>query len=68
MYKTMEILYHEEGVYYLKCKKMILKFKKRPKFYDFYYSNDRIYVRLLTKIKFDIPFKFSELEKFNEND
>ena len=68
MYKTMEILYHEEGVYYLKCKKIILKFKKRPKFYDFYYSNDRIYVRLLTKIKFDIPFKFSELEKFNEND
>ena len=68
MYKTMEILYHEEGVYYLKCKKLILKFKKRPKFYDFYYSNDRIYVRLLTKIKFDIPFKFSELEKFNEND
>ena len=68
MYKTMEILYHEEGVYYLKCKKMILKFKKRPKFYDFYYSNDRIYIRLLTKIKFDIPFKFSELEKFNEND
>ena len=68
MYKTMEILYHEEGVYYLKCKKIILKFKKRPKFYDFYYSNDRIYIRLLTKIKFDIPFKFSELEKFNEND
>ena len=68
MYKIMEILYHEEGVYYLKCKKIILKLKKRPKFYDFYYSNDRIYVRLLTKIKFDISFKFSELEKFNEND
>ena len=68
MYKIMEILYHEEGVYYLKCKKLILRLKKRPKFYDFYYSNDRIYVRLLTKIKFDISFKFSELEKFNEND
>ena len=68
MYKIMEILYHEEGVYYLKYKKIILRLKKRPKFYDFYYSNDRIYVRLLTKIKFDISFKFSELEKFNEND
>ncbi len=68
MYKVMEILYHQEGVYYLKYKKLILKLKKRPKFYDFYYSNDRIYIRLLTKIKFDIPFKFSELEKFNEND
>ena len=68
MYKIMEILYHEEGVYYLKCKKLILRLKKRPKFYDFYYSNDRIYVRLLSKIKFDISFKFSELEKFNEND
>ena len=68
MYKTMEILYHEENVYYLKYKKLILRIKKRPKFYDFYYSNDRIYIRLLTKIKFDISFKFSELEKFNEND
>jgi len=68
MYKTMQILYFEEGVYYLKYKKLVLRIKKRPKFYDFYYTNDKIYVRLLTKIKFEIPFKFSELEKFNEND
>ncbi len=68
MYKTMEILYHEEGVYYLKCKKFITRIKKRPRFYDFYYYDDKIYVRLLTKIKFEVSFKFSELEKFNEND
>ena len=64
----MEILYHEEGVYFLKFKNFITRIKKRPKFYDFYYYDDKIYVRLLTKIKFEVPFKFSELEKFNEND
>ena len=68
MYKIMEILYHEEGVYFLKFKNFITRIKKRPKFYDFYYYDDKIYVRLLTKIKFEVPFKFSELEKFNEND
>lgn len=68
MYKLMEIMYKEEGVYFLKYKTHILKLKKRPNIFDIYYSNDRIYVRILKKIKFDFTFKFSELEKFNEDD
>lgn len=68
MYKLMEIMYKEEGVYFLKYKTHILKFKKRPNIFDIYYSNDKIYVRILKKIKFDFTFKFSELEKFNEDD
>lgn len=68
MYKLMEILYREEGVYTLKYKKLILRFKKYPKILDIYYKNDRIYVRILKKIKFDFTFKYSKLEKFNEDD
>ena len=68
MYKVMEILYKEDGVYSFKYKTNILKFKKHPDFLDIYYYNDKIYVRILKKIKFDFTFKFSVLEKFNEND
>ncbi len=68
MYKIMEILYKEDGFYFLKYKKHILKFKKHPKILDIYYNNDKIYVRIFKKIKFDFTFKYSELEKFNEDD
>ncbi len=68
MYKTMEFMYKEAGVYTLKIKQHILKFKKRPELLDIYYYNDRIYVRILKKIKFDFAFEFSKLEKFNEDD
>ena len=68
MYKLMEIMYREEGVYFLKYKSHILKLRKCPQIFDIYYSNDRIYIRVLKKIKFDFTFKFSELEKFNEDD
>ena len=68
MYKVMEILYFKEGVYYLKYKKHVLTIKKRPMIFDIYFCDDRIYVRILKKIKFDFAFKYSELEKFNEDD
>ena len=68
MYKIMEILYFDNPYYTFKYKTNIMKFKQRTKILDIYYSNDRIYVRLLKKIKFDFSFKFSELEKFNEDD
>ena len=68
MYKVMEIMYKQEGIYYFKCKNFIFKLKKRPKLYDFYYYNDRIYIILLSVIKFDFEFKYSELEKSNKND
>lgn len=68
MYKLMEIMYHEGQVYFFKYKNTIVRIKKRPVIFDIYYDNDRIYVRILKKIKFDFSFKFSELEKFNEDD
>ncbi len=68
MYKTMEFLYYAEGFYTLKFKDKILKIKKIPSLLDIYYYNDRIYVSILKKIKFDFEFKYSELEKFNEDD
>ena len=68
MYKLMEILYKEDGVYYLKYKTKIIRLKKRPNIFDIYYYDDKIYVRILKKIKFDFQFKFSKLEKFNEDD
>ncbi len=68
MYKLMEILYKEENVYFFKYKKHIFCIKKHPEIFDIYYNNDKIYVRILKKIKFDFTFKYSELEKFNEDD
>ena len=68
MYKTMEILYKEDGVYFLKYKTHIARIKKNPAFFDIYYHDDKIYVRILKKIKFDFAFNFSLLEKFNEDD
>lgn len=68
MYKVLEILYKEPTVFYLKYRKLVLKLKKRPEFLDIYLDNDRIYVRIFKKIKFDFPFKNSELRKFEEDD
>ena len=64
----MEILYKEEGVYFLKYKTFIMRIKKRPKIFDIYYNNDKIYIRILKKLKVEFTFKYSELEKFHEND
>ena len=68
MYKLMEILYREDGVYFFKYKTHIKRIKKCPIIFDIYYDNDKIYIRILKKIKFDFKFKYSELEKFNNND
>ncbi len=68
MYKTMEILYYENDKFTLKYKEHKLQIKKRPWLFDIYYSEDKLYASILRKLKFKIPFKFSELEKFNEDD
>ena len=68
MYKFMEFLYYDNPFFTLKYKTHILKIKKRPNILDIYYTDDRIYIRILKKIKFNVSFKFSELEKFNEDD
>ena len=68
MYKIIEFLYFDNPYYTFKCKNHIFKIKKCPNLIDIYYNEDRIYVRILKKIKFDFPFEFSKLEKFNEDD
>ncbi len=68
MYKTMEILYFDNPYYTFKYKEHMFKIKKCPNLIDIYYNEDRIFVRILKKIKFDFPFEFSKLEKFNEDD
>ena len=68
MYKFMEILYRENNVYFFKYKQHILRLKKHPKIFDIYYLNDRIYISVLRKLKFNFNFKYSDLERFNEND
>ena len=67
MYKVLEVLYKEPSVFYLKYRKIVLKIKKRPEILDIYLDNDRIYVRIFKKIKFDFIFKNSELRKFEED-
>ena len=66
-YKMMEFLYKEDGFYTIKWHNMSFKFKKNPKFFDIYYYNDKIYVSILKKFKFDFDFNYSELEKFHED-
>ncbi|MCD7740147.1 MAG: glycosyltransferase [Candidatus Gastranaerophilales bacterium] len=68
MYKLMEIMYKEDGVYFFKYKSHTIKCKKRPKIFDIYYYNDKIYISILEKIKYNFNFNFSALEKFNEDD
>ena len=63
MYKVMQILYTEEGIYYFKYRKLILRLKKRANLYDVWYENDRIYVVLFSIIKFNFKFEYSKLEK-----
>ena len=66
-YKMMEFLYKEDGFYTIKWHNMSFKFKKNPKFFDIYYYDDKIYVSILKKLKFNFAFNYSELEKFHED-
>ena len=63
MYKVMQILYTEENIYYFKFWKLVIRLKKRAKLYDIWYENDRIYVVLFDKIKFNFKFEYSKLEQ-----
>ncbi len=63
MYKIMQILYTEENIYYLKYRKLILRIKKHPKICDIWYQDDRIYVVLFYRIKFNFKFEYSKLEQ-----
>ena len=63
MYKIMQVLYTEENIYYFKFWKLILRLRKRANIYDVWYENDRIYVVLFGKIKFNFKFEYSKLEQ-----
>ena len=63
MYKIMQVLYTEENIYYFKFWKLIFRLKKREKWFNIWYENDRIYVVLFGKIKFNFKFEYSKLEQ-----
>lgn len=63
MYKLMEILYTEDGIYYIKFKTFKRRIKKRVEICNVWYQNDRIYVELFRKIKFNFNFEYSKLEQ-----
>ena len=62
MYKIMQILYTEEGIYYFKYKKIIIRIKKRSNICDIWYENDKIKIVLFNKIKFSFRFEYSKIE------
>ena len=67
-HKIMEILYTNPKVYTFKIKKFHFCFKKRPKIFDLWYDNNRIYVAIYwLKIKFDFPFMYTELEDWEDS-
>ncbi len=66
-YKIMQILYYRENYYTLKCYKLFIFLKKRPKIFDMWYREDYLYFSILRKIKFNIKFNYSKLEKY-QND
>ena len=63
MLKIMQILYTEDGIYYLKYRKLVLRLKKRAWLCDIWYEKDRIYFIIFSFIKFSFKFGYSKLEK-----
>ena len=67
-HKIMAILYTNHKVYTFKWKKFHFCIKKRPKIFDWWYENDRMYIAIYwLKIKFNFPFVYSELEDREES-
>lgn len=67
-YKIMDIIYHEQDNYFIYSQKFhrTLRIKKRPKYYDVWYSNDKLTVVLFSKLKIEFDFIFSTLERRNK--
>ena len=53
----------KENIYYFKFRNLKFRLKKRANLYDVWYQNDRIYVVLFMKIKFNFKFEYSKLER-----
>ncbi len=63
MKKIIQILHNEENVYYFKFWNLIFCLKKRANICDIFFENDRIYVVLFGKIRFNFKFEYSKLEQ-----
>lgn len=67
-HKIITILYKNPKVYTFEIKKMHFCFKKRPKIFDLWYDNNRMFVAIYwLKIKFDFPFKYTELVDWDDS-
>ena len=67
-HKIMEILYMNPKVYTFKFKKFHFCIKKRPKIFDWWYDNNKMVVAIYwLKIKFEFPFRYSELEDWEDS-
>ena len=60
--KIVEILTKEDGYYYLKYKKIIIKIRKNERLFNVMYENDKIKIVLFNKIKFSFRFEYSKIE------
>lgn len=66
-HKVMEILHMNPGVYTFKIKKFHFCVKKRPKIFDWWYDNNRMFIAIYwLKVKFDFPFMYTELEDWED--
>lgn len=67
-HKIMEILHLNPKVYTFKIKKFHICIKKRPKLFDWWYDNNRMFIAIYwLKIKFDFPFMYTELEDWEDS-
>ena len=67
-HKIMEILYMNPNVYTFKFKKFHFCIKKRPKIFDWWYDNNKMVIVIqYLKIKFEFPFRYSELEDWEDS-
>lgn len=66
-HKIMGILHLNPKVYTFKWGKFHFCIKKRPKIFDWWYDNNRMYIAIYwLKIKFDFPFMYTELEDWED--
>ncbi len=63
MDKVIQVLCTDENMYYFKFWKLIIRLKRIERICDVSYENDRIYVILFDKIKFNFKFEYSKIEQ-----
>ncbi len=63
MRKIMQILETDKNNYFLKLWNFKTYIKKCPNIFNIFYENDKIYINILNRIKFNFNFEYSKLEK-----